>query len=147
MQANDIAKRTSKRHYIPWIIAAVLAVASAVAVGFLAPRYEVTFTDYAPIIATFIAGIVLAVDIFRITALPHKSYCDMATRTVYEILCCTVILTGIVSIFPETDVFSVNAMTTVLQMLACGFGVAVFQCARPVVKIVKIVKNKKSPKN
>lgn len=144
MQEKDIAKRTLKRHYIPWIIAAVPAVASAVAVGFLAPHYEVTFTDYAPMIVTFIAGVVLAVDIFRITALPHNTYRDMSTRTVYEILCCTVILNGIVSIFPETDIFSVNAMTTVMQMLACGFGVAVFQCARP---IVKIVKNKKSPKN
>lgn len=108
-----------------WIVGGAAILLLGIAVGFLAPWIELTFTDYAPDVAFLFAIVGIFLPIRRVLRLKGVTYRERLIINVHRLLLCAVLGLTFIATIPEGDVFSVNAMVTIIQMLTLVPDVAI----------------------
>ena len=108
-----------------WIAGGAAILLLGIAMGFLAPRIELTFTDYAPDVAFLFAIVGVLLPIRRVQMLKGDRYRELLIINVHRFLFCTVLVLTFIATIPERDIFSVNAMVTIIQMLTLVPDVAI----------------------
>ena len=110
---------------IMWIAGGAAILLLGIAMGFLAPWIELTFTDYAPDVAFLFAIVGIFLPIRRVLRLKGVTYRERLIINVHRLLLCAVLGLTFIATIPEGDIFSVNAMVTIIQMLTLVPDVAI----------------------
>ena len=100
-----------------WITGGAAILLLGIAMGFLAPRIELTFTDYAPDVAFLFAIVGVLLPSGRVQMRKGDRYRELLIINVHRLLLCAVLGLTFIATIPERDIFSVNAMVTIIQML------------------------------
>ena len=108
-----------------WIAGGAAILLLGIAMGFLAPWIELTFTDHAPDVAFLFAIVGIFLPIRRVLRLKGITYRERLIINVHRLLFCAVLGLTFIATIPEGDVFSVNAMVTIIQMLTLVPDVAI----------------------
>ena len=110
---------------VTWIAGGAAILLLGIAMGFLAPWIELTFTDYAPDVAFLFAIVGVLLPIRRVMMLKGITYRERLISNVHRLLFCAVLGLTFIATIPEGDIFSVNAMVTIIQMLTLVPDVAI----------------------
>lgn len=108
-----------------WIAGGAAILLLGIAMGFLAPWIKLTFTDYAPDVAFLFAIVGIFLPIRRVLRLKGVTYRERLIINVHRLLLCAVLGLTFIATIPEGDIFSVNAMVTIIQMLTLVPDVAI----------------------
>ena len=111
-------KNNGRIFTVIWIAGGAAILLLGIAMGFLAPWIELTFTDYAPDVAFLFAIVGVLLPIRRVMMLKGITYRERLISNVHRLLFCAVLGLTFIATIPEGDIFSVNAMVTIIQIVA-----------------------------